>query len=153
MLSVRKFDRTLCDGAPSERAYGALIAAHLVRDEGFRRVLGSYFHDAPLPPAHARAKRSRYNAFERRLCCAVCGDVKLRPTDQDLHVHHLQHQALADCEGFLPDGSHKDLSSNTIAVCAPYHRDIHAGAVHVEVRDTLVGREIVVSHVISGDAS
>ena len=120
------YERTLSPGAGSS-LYGLEVAramnlpvdlierAMVIR----RGLLGTGTDvDAPL---------SQWNPLLQRRVCERCGAEGL----DELEVHHIEEQAVADEVGRLPSGQHKDHVRNLIVVCGTCHDLHHAGKITI----------------------
>ena len=117
---VLVYDRLLQEGS-GERMYGLEVCKSLNMKQDFleraHQLRRSYF---PIEKSVSEIKQSRYNREKLIGICEICN--KRDAVD----THHLEYQADADNNGYLPDGGHKNHKSNLCAVCKICHDKIHA---------------------------
>lgn len=117
---VLVYDRLLQEGS-GERMYGLEVCKALNMKQDFleraHELRRKFF---PVERTISETKQSRYNRDKLVGMCEICN--KRDAVD----THHLEYQAEADNNGYLPDGGHKNHLSNLCAVCKICHDKIHA---------------------------
>jgi DNA mismatch repair protein MutS len=158
------FERTLSDGLPENRLYGAMVAEKVIDSPAFTHLLeatdavlcsvddsagalselmgGLAVKPAAANGQHANGQKakSKYNAALWLEECAICAYRPQKPTDMPLDTHHIHAQCSADKDGFIGH-AHKNERHNLVALCKQCHRDTHAGLIEVRgYLDTSDGR-------------
>ena len=70
-------------------------------------------------------KTSHYNSESIVDQCEVCDNLK------DLHTHHIIYQSESDCHNFLPNGLHKNSSTNLVTLCSQCHHLVHQNKIKI----------------------
>jgi len=113
------YDRILKEGSGS-RTYGLEVCKSLYLTDEFLEkaysIRNKYF---PVSVGELSKPSSKYNAEKIRGVCEVCNEAI------GSEIHHLQHQADADGEGFIGT-FHKNHKANLVTVCEKCHSKFHA---------------------------
>ena len=116
------YDRILKEGQGST-VYGLEVCKSLNLPDEFLKLANEIRQEVlDVPQLHSH-KQSRYNAKLFVDTCAIC-------KEKAQEVHHIEHQAAADEEGFIGH-IHKNNLSNLMAVCGACHDKIHAGTLSI----------------------
>jgi DNA mismatch repair protein MutS len=113
------YDRKLKDG-PGHNMYGLEVCRALNLPQDFLDLANSIrtkYH--PDTGSVLSLKTSRYNSEKIVGLCEVCGK------EMGTEVHHLQHQQLANEEGFINDSFHKNHAGNLLTTCEKCHQSFH----------------------------
>jgi DNA mismatch repair protein MutS len=113
------YDRILKSGSGS-RTYGLEVCKSLYLPEEFLEnaysIRNKYF---PVSVGELSKSTSRYNVEKIKGICEMCNETV------GSEIHHLQHQADADKEGFIGT-FHKNHMANLLTVCERCHTKFHA---------------------------
>ena len=113
-----QFDRILRDGY-GKSIYGLEIAEYLGFSVDFLKKAYEYRSRLETEPTNPiPKKRSRYNSKKWVEQCEECG------CKDNLHTHHIEHQANADKDGYIGT-SHKNRLSNLKVLCRDCHHKEH----------------------------
>lgn len=116
------YDRKLKDG-PGHNMYGLEVCRALNLPEDFLELANSIrMKYNPDSGSILSLKTSRYNSQKIVGLCEKCGK------EMGTEVHHLEHQKVANEDGFIHtvDGSfHKNHTGNLVTVCEKCHHDFH----------------------------
>lgn len=119
---VLVYDRKLKDG-PGHNMYGLEVCRALNLPEDFLKLANSIrMKYNPDSGSILSLKTSRYNSKKIVGLCEKCGK------EMGTEVHHLEHQHIANKEGFIHSdhGSfHKNHTGNLLTVCEKCHREFH----------------------------
>lgn len=116
------YDRKLKDG-PGHNMYGLEVCRSLNLPQDFLDLANSIrmkYH--PESASILSLKTSHYNSKKIVGRCEVCKN------DMGTEIHHLQHQAAADEDGFIRTDQasfHKNHPGNLITVCEKCHNSFH----------------------------
>lgn len=119
------YDRRLTPGRGSD-LYGLEVCQYLGMSACFMRhatTIRRQLLGLPGQSALSLERRSRYSARLVVDACGVCG----RPATD---VHHIQHQASADDDGFI-GSEHKNRRSNLVPLCQACHDETHHGGLDI----------------------
>ena len=134
------YHRTLRDGQGSSM-YGIEVARAMALPFEFIESALATRHRIVGSTTQQDAKSSAWNTNIIRKECARCR----HPICSDLEVHHIQHRAIADASGRLPDGTHMNKESNLMVICQTCHDQLHRGEFFVgPVQQTSDGPERVI---------
>lgn len=134
------YHRTLRDGQGSSM-YGIEVARAMALPFDFIETALATRHRIVGSTTTKDAKPSAWNSSMVRKECERCH----HPICSDLEVHHVQHRAVADQRGLLPDGTHMNKASNLMVICERCHDELHRGEFEVgPVRQTSDGVERVI---------
>jgi DNA mismatch repair protein MutS len=116
------YDRKIKDG-PGHNMYGLEVCRALNLPEDFLELANSIrMKYNPDSGSILSLKTSRYNSKKIVGLCEKCGK------EMGTEVHHLEHQHVANEDGFInkEDGSfHKNHTGNLLTVCEKCHHDFH----------------------------
>jgi DNA mismatch repair protein MutS len=116
------YDRKLKEG-PGHNMYGLEVCRALNLPEDFLELANSIrMKYNPDSGSILSLKTSRYNSKKIVGLCEKCGK------EMGTEVHHLEHQQVANEDGFInkEDGSfHKNHTGNLLTVCEKCHHDFH----------------------------
>jgi DNA mismatch repair protein MutS len=116
------YDRKLKEG-PGHNMYGLEVCRALNLPEDFLELANSIrMKYNPDSGSILSLKTSRYNSKKIVGLCEKCGK------EMGTEVHHLEHQQVANEDGFIKtvDGSfHKNHTGNLVTVCEKCHHDFH----------------------------
>lgn len=132
------YDRLLKQGC-GETLYGLEVCKSLDMPVEFMQLAHSIRKEhLQLSPMVVDTKVSRYSAKVFVDVCSLCHQ-------RAEEVHHIQHQAQADKDGFI-GGIHKNDAHNLVALCQGCHDRVHNGAVKLDgVKQTSVGKMLMVT--------
>lgn len=134
------YHRTLRDGQGSSM-YGIEVARAMALPFEFIETALATRHRIVGSTTIKDARPSAWNSSVVRKECERCH----HPICSDLEVHHVQHRAVADSSGLLPDGTHMNKASNLMVICQTCHDQLHRGEFEVgPVQQTSDGVERVV---------
>lgn len=129
------YDRKLRDGAGANM-YGLEVCKALnLPDRFLTRAHSIRMRYDPTSSSVLGSKGSRYNTKKLKSVCELCGGAG----DE---VHHLQHQADADSQGFI-GSTHKNHPANLLNVCEKCHDKLHNSGKQHRVAKTSTGYAIV----------
>lgn len=120
------YHRTLRDGQGSSM-YGIEVARAMALPFEFIETALATRHRIAGSTTVKDARPSAWNPSIVRKECERCH----HPICSDLEVHHVQHRAMADQRGFLPDGTHMNKASNLMVICQACHDQLHRGEFEV----------------------
>jgi len=124
------FDRTLMDGLPENRSYGAIVAKKIIMNNRFNELMENNINfkmlneEEDILDTMIKKKFSKYNKKLILDKCEICG---YRPKNNDnvpLETHHIEMQCEADEEGFH-GLYHKNELHNLIVLCKKCHEKVH----------------------------
>lgn len=134
------YHRTLRDGQGSSM-YGIEVARAMALPFEFIESALATRHRIVGSTTQQDAKSSAWNSSVVRKECERCHHTIC----SDLEVHHVQHRAIADASGRLPDGTHMNKESNLMVICQTCHDELHRGEFFVgHVQQTSDGPERVI---------
>lgn len=134
------YHRTLREGQGSSM-YGIEVARAMALPFDFIETALATRHRIIGSTTVRDAKSSAWNSSIIRKECERCHHVIC----SDLEVHHIQHRAIANAFGILPDGTHMNKESNLMVICQTCHDQLHRGEFEVgPVRQTSYGMERVI---------
>lgn len=116
------YDRKLKSGTGSPM-YGLEVCRGLDMDSEF---LTTAFALRKALFAENGARLSTYNAGLVVQKCSVCGK------RDGLETHHIVPQALADSEGRIGPGKHKNVKENLVVLCSACHNAHHHGMLEIQ---------------------
>jgi DNA mismatch repair protein MutS len=141
---VLVYDRLLKPGC-GETLYGLEVCKSLDMPLAFMQLAHTIRKEhLHLSPTVVDTKVSRYSSEVFVDVCSVCHQ-------RAEEVHHIQHQAGADKDGFI-GRMHKNDTHNLVALCQTCHDKVHNNTVKMDgVAQTSAGK-MVITHVIDDTA-
>ena len=141
---VLVYDRLLKPGC-GETLYGLEVCKSLDMPIAFMQLAHTIRKEhLHLSPTVVDTKVSRYSSEVFVDVCSVCHQ-------RAEEVHHIQHQAGADKDGFI-GRMHKNDAHNLVALCQTCHDKVHNNTVKMDgVAQTSAGK-MVITHVIDDTA-
>jgi len=113
------YDRKLQDG-PGESMYGLEVCKSLHLPTLFLERAHEIRNKYTKQKSVLDYKSSHFNANKIKGMCEMCN------TSIGEEVHHLQHQKVANEDGFIElEGIHKNHSGNLMSVCRKCHDKLH----------------------------
>lgn len=128
VTGVLLYDRTLQEGAGSS-LYGLEVARALALPYEFIESALAFRRELRGTVSEEEATRSSYNSEITRRSCSVCQCEITR----ELEIHHIAPQAIADEDGILPGGQHKNHVRNLVSLCRICHDKEHAGQLQIGI--------------------
>jgi len=126
------YDRVMRDGQ-GNKMYGLEVCKSLYLPDTFLEKayeIRNKYHPEPAPASLAHPKTA-YNTKKVRGICENCGDTL------GTEIHHIQHQADADENGYIGT-FHKDHPANLMSVCEDCHHAFHGS---IQTKGSTTGKK------------